>query len=191
MGLKEDIDLLDHKLARLKVEYEQYFMKLLKREPVKLREEVEKIILAYSNKNITNTSLKFRYNSLVARFNSYRQHWTRVVRAIEEGTYYRQDGAASDAGGAAQKSNGNHGNNGSGAGAVQRDPAIVELLNSYVEARKACNEPVEGLTYEVVARTIDQYKKKIAEQYKTTDVDLKVAVRDGKTRLVITPKAKG
>lgn len=198
MGVKEDIDLLEHKLARLKVEYEQYFQKIVKREPVKLRDEVEKIVLAYSNKNISNTSLKFKYNSLVSRFNTYRQYWTRVVRAIEEGTYYRQ---AEGAGAEQSELSGNHGNGRQTAAQAQangrqgtqgpRDQAIVELYNSYVEARKACNEPVEGLTYEALARTIDQYKKKVEEQYKTTDVDLKVSVKDGKTRLVITPKAKG
>lgn len=191
MSIKDDIDLLEHKLARLKVEYEQYFQKILKREPLKLRDEVERIVLAYSNKNISNTSLKFRYNSLVARFNTYRQYWTRVARAIEEGTYYRQaEGSIFPSQGGAPRPNGNHAN-GAGASGARRDPAIVELFNSYVEARKACNEPVEGLTYEAVARTIDQYKKKVEEQYKTTDVDLKVSVKDGKTRLVITPKAKG
>lgn len=191
MSIKDDIDLLEHKLARLKVEYEQYFQKILKREPLKLRDEVEKIVLAYSNKNISNTSLKFKYNSLVARFNTYRQYWTRVARAIEEGTYYRQaEGSIYPSQGDTPRLNGNHAN-GARASGDQRDPAIVELFNSYVEARKACNEPVEGLTYDVVARTIDQYKKKVEEQYKTTDVDLKVSVKDGKTRLVITPKAKG
>ncbi len=191
MSIKEDIDLLEQKLVRLKVEYEQYFQKILKREPLKLRDEVEKIVLAYSNKNISNTSLKFRYNSLVARFNSYRQYWTRVARAIEEGTYYRQaEGSIFPSQGDTPRSNGNHAN-GASASEAQRDPALVELFNSYVEARKACNEPVEGLTYEAVARTIDQYKKKVEEQYKTTDVDLKVSVKDGKTRLIITPKAKG
>lgn len=190
MSIKDDIDLLEHKLARLKVEYEQYFQKILKREPLKLRDEVEKIVLAYSNKNISNTSLKFRYNSLVARFNTYRQYWTRVARAIEEGTYYRQaEGSFFPSQGEAPRPGGNHAN-GARAEGAQRDPAIVELFKSYVEARKACNEPVEGLTYEAVARTIDQYKKKVEEQYKTTDVDLKVSVKDGKTRLVITPKAK-
>ena len=193
MGVKEDIDLLEHKLARLKVEYEQYFQKILKREPVKLRDEVEKIVLAYSNKNISNTSLKFRYNSLVSRFNTYRQYWTRVVRAIEEGTYYRQ---AAGAGAEPFELSANHGSGRQTAAQAQaigrqRDQAIVDLYNSYVEARKACNEPVEGLTYEALARTIDQYKKKVEEQYKTTDVDLKVSVKDGKTRLVKTPKAKG
>lgn len=190
MSIKDDIDLLEHKLARLKVEYEQYFQKILKREPLKLRDEVEKIVLAYSNKNISNTSLKFRYNSLVARFNTYRQYWTRVARAIEEGTYYRQaEGSFFPSVGEAPRPGGNHAN-GARAEGAQRDPAIVELFKSYVEARKACNEPVEGLTYEAVARTIDQYKKKVEEQYKTTDVDLKVSVKDGKTRLVITPKVK-
>lgn len=191
MSIKDDIDLLEHKLARLKVEYEQYFMKLIKREPLKLRGEVEKIVLAYSNKNISNTSLKFRYNSLVARFNTYRQYWTRVARAIEEGTYNRQaEGSIFPSQGDTPRPNGNHADGAWAAGAP-KDPAIVDLFNSYVEAKKACNEPVEGLTYEAVARTIDQYKKKVEEQYKTTDVDLKVSVKDGKTRLVITPKAKG
>lgn len=88
MGLKEDIDLLDSKIARLKTDYEQYFMRLVKREPAKLREEVERLVLLYSNKSLTNTTLKFRYNTLVAKFSSYKQYWTRVLRAIDEGTFY-------------------------------------------------------------------------------------------------------
>ena len=90
MGIQEDMTILDSKVARLKVEYEQYFMRVVKREPLQMREEVERIIREYSNKSISNTSQKFRFNSIVAKYNSYKQYWTRTLRAIEDGTYVRR-----------------------------------------------------------------------------------------------------
>src|SRR4030065_237814 len=90
MSLKAEMDNLEAKIIRLKVDYEQYFTRIIKREPVRLRDEIEAIIRHYSNKNINNTSIKFRYNSLVSRYNSYKQYWTRTLRAIEEGTFWRK-----------------------------------------------------------------------------------------------------
>ncbi len=187
MGAKEDIENLDSKVARLKVEYEQYFMRVLKREPAKLREEVERLILLYSNKNLTNTSIKFKYNALVARYNSYKQYWTRTLRAIEEGDFSRKgegDEQALRPAEAAKK-----------PVPVKEDEAkprqdggIDVVYEKYLEARKACNEPVDGITLKTLEKTIEEYKKKVVERYNTKDVDLKVYIKDGKAKLAITPK---
>lgn len=194
MSLKEDIDLLESKIARLKVEYEQYFMRVLKREPLKLRDEIEKLLLSYSNKSISNTSLKFKYNSIVAKYNSYKQYWTRVLREIEEGTYARKsEGAAGTALKSEPKSSSVFGN-----GVVREKPpaaakeeggvdgGLKELYEKYTEARRECNEP--PVPYEALQKTVDQYKKKVEELYKTSDVDFKVYIKDGKAKLAITPK---
>lgn len=196
MGIAEDLEIFDSKIARLKVEYEQYFMRVLKREPVKLRGEVEKVIIFYSNKNFTNTSYKFKFNSLVAKYNSYKQYWTRVLREIEEGTFKRTAEG--------------------GAVALPKTPPQVktpvqepraakpavpeaakkpadqldEVYRLYIEKRKECNEPVTGITKESLEKTIEKYKAQVEERYKTKDVDLKVYVQDGKTKLTITPKSK-
>ncbi|CAG1065421.1 hypothetical protein BAC1_01002 [uncultured bacterium] len=189
MGDREEIDILDSKVARLKVEYEQYFARVLKREPAKLRDEVDRTILAYSNKVINNTSLKFKLNALVAKYNAYKQYWTRVLRAIDDGTYVRKAEGAPEgpvAKGAAKPAP---------APAVARarekedkDGAITDIYSKYIEARKKCNEPVDGITVEALKKTIDQYRKKIEEQYKTSNVEFNVSIKDGHAKLSITPK---
>lgn len=186
MGDREEIDLLDSKIARLKVEYEQYFSRVLKREPAKLRDEVDRTILAYSTKIINNTSLKFKLNAVVAKYNSYKQYWTRVLRAIDEGTYVRKaEGAPEGPSKAASKP--------ASSSARPREKeekadAISEIYERYIEARRKCNEPVEGITVDSLKKTLDQYKKKVEEQFKTSEVEFKVQIKDGHAKLSITPK---
>lgn len=185
MGAKEDIDLLESKVNKLKTEYEQYFMRILKREPAALRGEVDKLILAYSNKNISNTSAKFKYNSTVARYNSYKQYWNRVLRAIDEGTYVRKG-----EGGAIPSSPVDSRPEPVSAKAPAQDgkAEIRNIFEKYIEAKRQCAEPVDGITFEAVAKTIEQQKKKAEEVYKTNDIELNVVVKDGKVKLTMKPK---
>ncbi|MBI5238112.1 MAG: hypothetical protein HY887_06785 [Deltaproteobacteria bacterium] len=197
MGIKEDIDLLDSKIARLKTEYEQYFMRLIKREPAKLKEEIEKLILLYSNKSITNATLKFRFNTLVAKHSSYKQYWTRVLRAIEEGTFYREPSltAAPPASGTGRAPREEvsavmQPPMETGPGPAHEDGRLKDAYSQYIDAKKQCNEPVGGITYESFVKSVEKSREKAQSRYKTTDVDVKVYVKDGKTRLAITPKTK-
>ncbi|MBI5468157.1 MAG: hypothetical protein HY891_03405 [Deltaproteobacteria bacterium] len=193
MGISEDIDILDSKLARLKVEYEQYFMRVLKREPVKLRNEIEKTILFYSNKNFTNTSLKFKYNSVVAKYNSYKQYWVRVLREIDEGTFIRKgegDALGSKLPQIKTPAPRNTPKTASAASTGSPKSELEDVYRQYIDKRRECNESTDGITMDTLARTIEKYKKQVEEQYKTRDVDLKVYVKDGKTKLTITPKNK-
>ncbi|HBG46209.1 MAG TPA: hypothetical protein DDW94_04375 [Deltaproteobacteria bacterium] len=185
MGDREDIDVLDSKVARLKVEYEQYFARVLKREPAQIRDEVDKAILSLSNRTINNTALKFRLNAVVSKYNSYKQYWGRVLRAIDEGTYVRKAEGLSGNGVAAQRP--------SVPPAPERPReanggAFEDVYRRYVEARKECHEPTDGITFEGLKKTVEQYRKKIEEQYKTSEIDLKVSIKDGKAKLTITPK---
>lgn len=192
MGLREDIDILDAKVARLKVEYEQYFLRVIKREPLPLREEVDRMVLLYSNQNITNTSLKFRFNGIISRYNSYKQYWTRVLRAIEEETYWRkaEGGFEGVAAAPAREPAGAPVREAVPAARHAPDGEISDVYTKYIEARKACNEPVDGITYEMIAKTIEQHRRKIESQYKTKDLELKVYIKDNRARLAISPKKK-
>lgn len=196
MGIAEDIDQLENRIASLKVGYEQYFMRLVKREPLKLREEVDRLILQYSMKKITNTSLQFRYNSIVAKYSSYKQYWTRVLRAIEEGTYQREAQGARPAS-AAQQPPGSETSRKAGeeplaapAAGAAANGGLAEVYRKYIEAKTACNEPTEGLTYDAFVKSVEKSKQKALEIYKTDDIEVKVSVKDGKAKLALTPKAK-
>ncbi len=190
MGAKEDIELLDSKIARLKVEYEQYFMRVLKREPAKLRDEVDRLVLFYSNKNLTNTSLRFKYNTIVAKYNAYKQYWTRTLRAIDEGEFHRRAEGELDNGARPAPLPSEARRPAPNEAAPEAGDDVREVYEKYIEARKACNEPTEGITLGTLEKTLQEYKKKVEEQYKTQEVEFKVAIKDGKAKLTIAPKKK-
>ena len=80
---------LERKMGRLRVIYDQYFLGIEKRPPLTLQKEVVRLVRVLERVNIRQTSLKFRYRSLVQKFQSYRSYWMRTVREIENGTYRR------------------------------------------------------------------------------------------------------
>jgi len=190
MGAKDEIELLDSKIARLKIEYEQYFMRVLKREPAKLRDEVDKLVLFYSNKNLTNTSLRFKYNTIVAKYNSYKQYWTRTLRAIEEGDFCRKAEGELETGARSAPIPPEARRPAPKEAAPDAGNDVREVYEKYIEARKACNEPIEGITLGTLEKTLQEYRKKVEAQYNTQDVEFKVAIKDGKAKLTIAPKKK-
>ncbi|MBE9527984.1 MAG: hypothetical protein IME99_01955 [Proteobacteria bacterium] len=197
MSLRKDIDTLDKDIARLRIEYEQYFMRVLKREPIKLRADIERRILRLSNNSTSNTAHKFKLNSIVAKYNSYKQYWGRILRAIEEGTYTRR----AEGGGApiasikpppeptgAKKPEKQTRQAKEELPKTGADDSMEKAYSKYVESRKEQNESVKGLSLDKFTRNIEASKKKIEEKYKTKNVEVKVTVKDGKTKLTLKPK---
>jgi hypothetical protein len=80
---------LEEELESLKAKYEQYFLGVERREPSRWREDVKKKVLRLKSAFTRNTGLKFRIQSLYARYLSYERMWQRSVREKEEGTYRR------------------------------------------------------------------------------------------------------
>jgi hypothetical protein len=87
--LEEEIDALEKRIERLRILYEQFFIGIEKRPPLMLQRDVVRRIRQIGNYHIRQTHLKFRYSSLVQRFNVHRAVWMRTTREIEEGTYRR------------------------------------------------------------------------------------------------------
>jgi hypothetical protein len=87
--LEELIESLEHKVERLKVLYEQYFMGIEKVEPQTARKEVERKIIEFTQMQIRNTALRYRFNALNQKWGVYRTYWSRTLREIEKGTYVR------------------------------------------------------------------------------------------------------
>ena len=71
-----------HKLDRLRMLYEQYFLGIEKREPQMQRQEVVRLMRLLESTPIRNTGLKFRFRTLMQKYNSYRTYWNRTLRQI-------------------------------------------------------------------------------------------------------------
>jgi len=179
MAIAEDIILLDQKLNQLITRYEQYFIGLEKREPLQLLGEVEKMVRRYSGVPINNTMYKHRLNMLIARLNTYREHWNRILRLMEEGRYSR-DRFIGDLH-LRQKEKPVSGAHASAQVTVETD--IDRLVHEFREARKACNLPVEKITRELVAASIEKQKPLLAAKLGTENFAFRVVIEDGKPKL--------
>jgi hypothetical protein len=80
---------LEEELESLKARYEQYFLGVERKEPNRWRDEVKKKVMRIHGAFTRNAGLKFRIQSLHARYLSYERLWLRSVREKEEGTYRR------------------------------------------------------------------------------------------------------
>ncbi len=177
MGIAEDLQIFDSKLKELIILYEQFFVGIERREPVKLLEEIEKLSRRYANVPINNTMYKHRYNGLVARLSSYRQHWNRILREIEEGRYSRDRFKAR-------------------LHSAKRDTSFPKIMGEekpqlsrnddferlYVELEKAGSGKAI-MTREQLAATLEKQRPVLVQKLGTEDIRFRVVVEDGKPKI--------
>lgn len=188
MSLIEEITLLEEALKDLIIKYEQYFLGLEKREPMKLRESVEQSLRRFRNVNIVNTMLKFKVNSLASRFATYQRHWTRISRLMEEGKYSRDKFKLE------MKALGK-------AEAEGHAPPIVEhadhsnvvddIYRRFLEARQACNLPTNTISRDLIADALEKQKPLIREKYKCDQIEFTVVIEEGKPKIKARPGRSG
>ena len=185
MPFEDDLQALETKLKQLKLDYEQYFLGSRPREPAQGRSEVQKLFTIYQNTPIQNTALRFRFNSLCARYFALRRQWDLVLRQIEEGTYSRHVFKANL-----------HDRIRSGKGAAPSaapPPPAADVPNfkgvyeEYLAACRNTGEDTRSLTRERMDKVLTGQADAIRKQYGCEDVRFRVVVEGGKARLKATP----
>jgi hypothetical protein len=87
--VEKQIGELEIAVDRLRSLYEQYFMGIEKIEPMVPRKDVDRRIYTVRKEQIRNTALRFRFQMILQRYNTYQTHWQRICREIENGTFKR------------------------------------------------------------------------------------------------------
>jgi hypothetical protein len=87
--IEEAVKELEHRVDRLRSLYEQYFMGIEKIEPGVPKKDVERRVQTLRREQIRNTALRFRFQMVLQRYNTYLSYWLRICREIDEGTYKR------------------------------------------------------------------------------------------------------
>lgn len=174
--LEEEIQSLDHKIAQLKREYEQYFLGTRPREPALLLGDVRKLVGKLSNTPIQNTALRFRFSSLCSRYHAFKRRWEDTLRKMEAGTYDRHRFKAKI-----------HEGSASGSAPGRSAPpaeSSEELYKSYIDARRACGESVAGISREKLERLIGEQRDQLREKFGGgAEFQFRVAVEKGKVRI--------
>jgi hypothetical protein len=179
MAIADDVILLDKKLSELITKYEQYFIGLEKREPLQLLGEVEKLVRRYSGVPINNTMYKHRFTMMVARLNTYREHWNRILKLMDEGRYSR-DRFISDLH-LRQRDKSERKPAESPPAAAESD--LDRLVSEFREARRACHLPVDKITRDLVSSTIEKQRPALVAKLGTENFVFRVVVEDGKPKL--------
>jgi hypothetical protein len=90
---REQIDLnigeLETRLDRLRALYEHYFMGIERIEPSVARKDVERRVADLRKARFQSTAQRFKFQTIVQRYNTMQQHWSRICREIELGTFRR------------------------------------------------------------------------------------------------------
>lgn len=90
---REQIDLaiseLETRLDRLRALYEHYFMGIERIEPSVPRKDVERRVAELRKARFQSTAQRFKFQTIVQRYNTMQQHWSRICREIELGTFRR------------------------------------------------------------------------------------------------------
>lgn len=84
-SLEADLEVLERQSRLLRIEWEKFFGGVEKRPPTDLKARVEALIRKHAGTEIRNSTLRFRYQGLTARYSSFNELWMKKLRALEEG----------------------------------------------------------------------------------------------------------
>lgn len=81
----DELDKLEEDIRRLKNQYDLFFAVIVKVPPSFMRHQVESFIHEISKQKMRDNARRFRFNTILSRYNQYREMWARRMREREEG----------------------------------------------------------------------------------------------------------
>lgn len=172
------LDSIGEDLRELEILYERYFSGMEKREPLRKRENLQKRLRQFVNRRIMQTDLRFRYESLAARYHSYCGYWDRILRLMDEGRYERHIGAKTaiiQTAAAQQDANG------------QNETAYQQMLKAHQECNIGRPAPSRKQFDSYLARQ----RSALTEKFGGCEIEFRVVTEDGKPRIKARPKKTG
>lgn len=186
--IDEDLQILEKKLNTLKLDYERYFLGTRPREPLVARQEIQKTVTTFANTPLQNTAIRFKFNSIHARYQAMKRQWDNVLRQMEAGTYTRDVFKANIRAANSASPTRPHGRRPDG-GRIGSARAGSELLDAYRDAARACGQSAKGLTAKKLQAAVDHQTSALIKQTGCRDVVFRVVVQQGKVKLKASPLA--
>lgn len=176
--IEEQLARLEEDIRRLKVEFDIFFNGATKRPPYDTKSRVETLIKRIADDRTLTFAQRYQYNSLVARYTSFRELWRRTMQGREEGRDPAAVARASAQPAGAAESG--HKSTFVCADAHQDVETVKNLYQALVEAKKRCGEPTDDLSFprfhHLIARKTDNLKEHLGCERVKFSVD----VQDGR-----------
>ncbi|HKG48488.1 MAG TPA: MXAN_5187 C-terminal domain-containing protein [Pyrinomonadaceae bacterium] len=168
---------LEDDIRHLRIEFDIFFNGSSKRPPYDTKGRVETLLKRLGDDRTLTYAQRYRYNSLAARYNAFRDLWRRTMQGREEG---RDPVSAARA--SAKRE----------AAEVKVEPVSVvcidahrevelvkNLYNSLIEAKRQCGDPSDDLSFPKFHRLVASKADGIKQQRGCDRVRFSVAVENG------------
>ena len=173
----EQLTRLEDDIRRLRIEFDIFFNGGTKRPPYDTKGRVETLLKRLGDDRTLNYAQRYRYNSLAARYNAFRDLWRRTMQGREEG---RDPVSAARAGLKKGKITKESESVSFVCLDAHREVDVVKnLFNSLVEAKRRCGQPAEDLSFPKFHRLVASKADGIKQQLGCDRVRFSVAVENG------------
>jgi hypothetical protein len=170
----EQLTRLEEDIRRLRVEFDIFFNGGAKRAPYDTKGRVEILLKRLGDDRTLTYAQRYRYNSLAARYNLFRDLWRRTMQGREEG---RDPASAARA--SVKKEADSKEVTFVCLDAHREVELVKNLYNSLLEAKRRCGEPAEDLSFPKFHRLIASKADGIKEQLGCARVQFSVAIENG------------
>jgi len=178
--IDEQLVRLEDDVRKLKVEFDIYFNGSSKRPPYDTKGRVETLIKRLADERQLTYAQRYQYNSLVARYTSFRDLWRRTIQDREEGR-----GAYAQRAKAKQEQE--------AAPAPERTsfvcadartdvPTVKSLYDTLVEAKRQCGENVDDFSFAQFHRMLAQKTETLKERLGCERVRYSVQLEGGRVQ---------
>jgi hypothetical protein len=184
MSFEKEFSEFENALTRLSREYEAFLYSERGRLPADARKKLEAMARALSMNRYDSPAERFRYNTIIGRFNVEVERWNRAVRDKEEG----------------RGRFGKYGVSHATSGPNAPDPASVHraaglpddqaLFERYREAKKGQGEDVKRLSAEKFLELLARERNRLREKTGEGEWEFDLAIEGNKVKLKAFAKGK-
>lgn len=172
----EQLTRLEDDIRRLRIEFDIFFNGAAKRPPYDTKGRVETLLKRLGDDRTLTYAQRYRYNSLAARYNAFRELWRRTMQGREEG---RDPASAARANVKSQTDLEMEPVSVSCADPHKEIEVVKSLYSSLVEAKQKCGEPTEGFSFPKFHRLVAQQADALKEKTGCERVLFSVALDEG------------
>ena len=169
---------LEEDIRRLKIEFDIYFNGAAKRPPYDTKGRVETLIKRVGDERSLSFAQRYRYNSLVARYTSFRELWRRNVQSREEG---RDAAAAARAAKQDSAQDANLNRITFACADARTDVQTVKnLYDAVIEAKRKCGETTDDFSFPQFHRLVAAKTDSLKSSLNCERVRFSVSVENGR-----------
>ena len=174
--VEEQLTRLEEDIRRLKIEFDIYFNGASKRPPYDTKGRVDTLIKRVADDRTLTFAQRYRYNSLAARYSSFRDMWRRTMQGREEG---RDPVSAARATAKQEIRNETEKVSFVCLDAGKEVETVKSLYDSLLEAKRRCGEPTEDFSFPRFHRLIASKAEGLKERLGCDKVKFSVAIEAG------------